>query len=140
MGGLPADRIALSAGGAGNGHALERMNILEAQDAKSQSAGDLQSGGEVSSPNVGAVDTNGDEAGGSQDPSLTGQRSLVAQTNTVRGVAISATNRDDIETYSAAVGGGTVGVAVAAAVNVVNCPASSLRTCGENSLPDAQFC
>ena len=38
----------------------------------------------------------------------------------MRGVAVSATNRDNIETYSVGLAGGTVGVAVAAAVNVVN--------------------
>jgi len=31
---------------------------------------------------------------------------------TVHGVAVTATNRDDIATYSAGIGGGTVGIAV----------------------------
>jgi hypothetical protein len=66
---------------------------------------------------VNAVDTGG---GAEVDPAASGQRTLTPGTQTVRGVAVAATNRDDIETYSAAIGGGTVGVAVAAAVNVVN--------------------
>ena len=37
-----------------------------------------------------------------------------------KGVAIAATNKDNINTFSAAVAGGTVGVAVAASVNVIN--------------------
>jgi hypothetical protein len=116
-----ANRINLEAGAAGNGHAIERIDVLEAQGAQKQSASALQGGGEVDSPSVSAVDTNGDAAGGSADVAATGQRNLTLNTSTVRGVAISATSRDDIETYSAAVaGGGTVGVAVAAAVNVID--------------------
>src|SRR5205823_13209292 len=75
--------------------------------------------GEAGAPNVQGVDSNND---GTTDanPATTGQRTLTANQTTVQGVAISATNRDDIETYSAAIGGGTVGVAVAAAVNVID--------------------
>ena len=56
---------------------------------------------------------------GTADPA-TGLRTLTPGTATCRGVAVTATNRDDIATYSVGIGGGTVGVAVAAAVNVVN--------------------
>ncbi len=93
--------------------------VLDAQDVKGQSASQLKTSGEVGSPNVGSVDTNGSDYGGTQDPKV-GQRTLTAQQRTVQGVAIAATNRDDIETYSAAIAGGSVGVAVAAAVNVIN--------------------
>ena len=114
-------RIDLTGGAAGAGHTLERSDILEAQDAKGESASVLKGSGEVAAPNVGDVDTNGDdEPGGMVDAGGAGNRSLTSTTANVRGVAVSATARDDIETYSAAVGGGTVGVAVAAAVNVVN--------------------
>ncbi|UUZ48821.1 hypothetical protein LP420_40235 [Massilia sp. B-10] len=96
------DDLVQISGGAGDKHVLERSDILEAQDASSKSTAQLQSGGEVSSPAVSPVDTNGDEANAPADPALSGNRTLLVQTNTVQGVAVSATNRDDIETYSAA--------------------------------------
>ena len=121
MGGDPGDRIHLTGTGSGPDHTLEKVEILEAQDVNGQSASSLKSSGEVGSPDVQSVDTSSDEHDGTTvDPKSTGQRTLTADQSTVRGVAIAATNRDDIETYSAAIGGGTVGVAVAAAVNVIN--------------------
>src|SRR6185436_17288740 len=105
--------------GAGPGHTLERVDILDSKNVKGESTATLKNSGEVDTPNIDSVDTNADEDGGTVDPKL-GQRTLNAGERTVQGVAIAATNQDDIETYAAAIGGGTVGVAVAAAVNVIN--------------------
>jgi hypothetical protein len=64
--------------------------------------------------------SNGSEA--EQDPGLTKKRVATATTDTgFRGVAVSATTKDDIATFALSVGGGgSVGVSVGAAVNVVN--------------------
>ena len=97
---------------------------LEAGTAKDTDRNALRSSGEVGAPDVDAVDSDGDGAD-DQDPKLNGQRVLTAGNSTIRGVAVAATNQDDIETYSAAIGGGTVGVAVAAAVNVINTTTSA---------------
>jgi hypothetical protein len=114
-----AKRVDLTSQGAGIGHTLEKSDILDSRDARNQSSASLKSGGEVETPNVAPVDTNGsDKAGGKN--TIPGQRNLTPNTVTVHGVAVSATSRDDIETYSAGIGGGTVGVAVAAAVNVMD--------------------
>ena len=58
----------------------------------------------------------------SADQSLSGQRVATATTDaSFRGVAVSATSQDDVETLALSVGGGgSVGVAVGAAVNVVD--------------------
>ena len=92
---------------------------LEATSAKDQDVGDLQNAGEVGAPDVDGVDYN-DDGSTDANPATSGQRVLSPNQATVKGVAVAATSRDDIETYSAAIGGGTVGVAVAAAVNVIN--------------------
>jgi hypothetical protein len=93
---------------------------LESTTAKDTPISTLQAAGKIHAPDVNNIDTNGDQSGGTVSPASTGARTLTPVQATVRGVAVSATNRDDVKTFSAAIGGGTVGVAVAAAVNVVN--------------------
>jgi len=94
---------------------------LESQSANSASIDQLKSGGEVGAPDVDTIDYDGDDGSAAPaDPAASGQRVLTADKPLVRGVAVAATNRDDIETYAGAIGGGTVGVAIAAAVNVIN--------------------
>ena len=112
-------RVNLSGTGSGTGHAFTpTVEVIESKTANKSDINALRNSGEVSSPNVDGVDTN-DDGSKDQDPSATGDRVLTPDQVTVRGVAVSATNRDDIETYSVGLAGGTVGVAVAAAVNVV---------------------
>ena len=82
----------------------------------------------ATTPNVDTVDTDGDSGSPTTDPTANGNRVLTPQAVKVHGVAVSATNTDEINTYSAAVGGGTVGVAVAAAVNVVNTDTGPIST------------
>ena len=79
----------------------------------------LKAQGRVKAPNVNSVDFD-NNAGDDASPATVGIRGATANKGLVRGVAVGATNHDDINTFSAAVAGGTVGVAVAAAVNVIN--------------------
>lgn len=71
---------------------------------------------EVGAPKIGSGTNDGPSAAKS---SVEVTRSNGRAHNTVNGIAISATNSDDLETYSLAVGAGSVGVAVSGAVNVV---------------------
>ncbi|MCA9199958.1 MAG: hypothetical protein KDA87_20605, partial [Planctomycetales bacterium] len=88
-------------------------------DADSQS---LAAEGEVGLAEIDGMDANQDGGSDTNDPSLTGQRTLthVMQDN-FRGLSVTATNRDDVETYTASLAiSGVAGVAVSAGVNVIN--------------------
>ncbi|MEO1524778.1 MAG: NosD domain-containing protein [Planctomycetota bacterium] len=55
------------------------------------------------------------------DESLEGQRVVTPVTDPMfHGLAVTATNRDDIESYTISAGFGTVGIAISAGVNVAN--------------------
>lgn len=55
------------------------------------------------------------------DPSLAGARNVAAETTPgFRGVAVAATNQDEIHTFTISLAGGMVGVAVSAGVDVVH--------------------
>ncbi len=86
------------------------------------SVGNLQASGEIGLPSLG--DAGSDPSGKpyAQDESLNGQRTLGHETiNGFRGIAVMATNRDDIEDYSFSLAGASgAAVAVSAGVNVVN--------------------
>ncbi|MBK5565795.1 LEPR-XLL domain-containing protein [Ensifer sp. SSB1] len=74
------------------------------------------------------LDQDESDDGTPTDPGLTQQRTATASVDSgFRGVAVSASTKDDIETAAISVGGGgSVGVAVGAAVNVVNTTTSAL--------------
>ncbi len=74
------------------------------------------------------LDQDHSDDGTPTDPGLTQQRIATASVDSgFRGVAVSATTKDDIETAAISVGGGgSVGVAVGAAVNVLNTTTTAL--------------
>jgi len=76
---------------------------------------------------------DGNDGDGEVDPGFTGKRSASAAENAnFRGVAVSATSKDDIATIALSVGGGgTVGVAIGAAVNVID--VETRATIGSNA-------
>src|SRR5690606_22786081 len=84
---------------------------------------------EIGSAQMGGGDTDFTQDGSSDmtDPSLTRQRTATADPQAgFRGVAVTATNKDDIETLALSVAGaGSVAVAVGAAVNVVDTETSA---------------
>jgi hypothetical protein len=91
----------------------------------SESADDLAAEGRVSTPNV----TNANSASVDNRPSnpntssdeLGQATSVAAATQTAQGIAISATNADDIRTFAAGLAAsGSAAVAVTAAVNVLS--------------------
>ncbi len=95
---------------------------IEASSASaSTSSASYRSEGEIKVPNLGAMDADqdgGDDVGGD---SFTKQRTLTpGQKNEFHGVAVTATNKDDVETFTMSAAGGAVGVAISAGVNVVN--------------------
>ncbi|MEO1524344.1 MAG: hypothetical protein AAFX06_02860, partial [Planctomycetota bacterium] len=83
-------------------------------------SGTLKAQGEVGLADLDSI--NADQQGGNDanDQSLTSQRVANLTTTSFRGLAVTATNRDDIETYTISLAGGIAGVAVSAGVNVIN--------------------
>ena len=83
--------------------------------------GTLSAQGEVGLADLEDLDI--DQQGGSEatDESLTGQRTLthVIQSD-FHGISVTATNRDDIETFTISFGAGTAAVAVSAGINVIS--------------------
>jgi hypothetical protein len=81
----------------------------------------LSGQGEVNVPDLAEMDADqqgGDDLG---DGSFTGQRTVEpGERENFHGVAVTATNRDDIEVFTISLAGGVAGVAISAAVNVVN--------------------
>ncbi|MFV2069876.1 MAG: beta strand repeat-containing protein, partial [Pirellulales bacterium] len=95
-------------------------------------ASTLSAQGEVGLANLDSM--NLDQQGGNDatDPSLTKQRTLGLQTrNNFRGLAVTATNRDDLETYTISLSGGIAGIAISAGVNVVK--ADTIAYIGANA-------
>ncbi len=80
----------------------------------------LKSQGEVNTPTLGDMDADSDGSSEATDDAFTGARTLTAGSKSVRGVSVTALNRDDISSFTIAVAGGTAGVAVSAGVNVVS--------------------
>ncbi|MEL6105485.1 MAG: right-handed parallel beta-helix repeat-containing protein, partial [Planctomycetota bacterium] len=83
-------------------------------------SGTLKAQGEVGLADLDSI--NADQQGGNDanDQSLTSQRLATPTTTSFRGLAVTATNRDDIETYTISLAGGIAGVAISAGVNVIN--------------------
>ncbi|HEX5500744.1 MAG TPA: hypothetical protein VFX03_16020, partial [Thermomicrobiales bacterium] len=101
---------------------------IEAESYSGQSADSLAAAGEVHTPQVdnasgkNTSDTDHPRPGnpGTTADGLGNAVSVAPASQSVRGVSVAATNRDDIESYSVGVAvGGTAAVAVAASVNVV---------------------
>src|SRR5690606_31769863 len=86
---------------------------------------------EVGPPSLGD-DPGKDESTDGAAGSVEVTRTTALGSTVVNGIAISATNRDDLETYSLAVGAGSVGVAVSGAVNVLNTSTRAFVADGAN--------
>ncbi|MBI3347591.1 MAG: hypothetical protein HY020_10320, partial [Burkholderiales bacterium] len=73
---------------------------------------------EVGTPTFNAASGSGQS---SDDQSFTGNRVATPSTRSgFTGLAVTATNRDDIETFAVALGAGTAGIGVGSATNVVS--------------------
>ena len=90
--------------------------------AASGNRSSFQSAGQVNTPQISQMDIGSNGSSQSvSDPSLSGRRTTSADTQSgFHGVAIGATNRDEVRTYTFAVAGGGVAVAVSAGVDDVN--------------------
>ncbi len=86
----------------------------------SSSASGLSASGEVGLPKVGAMDVDRDSANDATDASISSQRTTVPKTRLLKGLSVTATNRDDIEVYTISYGVGLIAVAISAGVNVLN--------------------
>ena len=84
-------------------------------------AGTLSAEGEIGLPNLDAMDATHDGNGDATDESTTMQRTLQPETRGgFHGLSVTATNRDDIETYTLTlVGSNNASIAVSAGVNIV---------------------
>lgn len=93
----------------------------------------LRAQGKVGTPSLGGMDLDGD--GGKSkinDPSLNGPRSTTLATQGgFKGLSVSATNRDEIRTFTISLSAGGVAVAVSAGIDVVN--AKTTAYIGDNA-------
>ena len=82
----------------------------------------LHAQGQVNTPKIGGMDLhNSGSAEQPDDKSLTGRRSTkLAQDTGFHGIAVTATNRDAIRTFTISFAAGSVGVGVSAGVDVVH--------------------
>ena len=88
----------------------------------------LKGQGEIKTPQLQAMDPNQNGSNDLTDGSFSGQRILTSGTGVrsgFRGLSVTAMNRDDIETFTISVAGGTAGVAISAGVNVVDTTTSA---------------
>ncbi|HYC46066.1 MAG TPA: LEPR-XLL domain-containing protein, partial [Burkholderiales bacterium] len=101
---------------------IETNGSGTATAAASGDRSSLRASGQIGTPDIGAMDLNADSSQEEvQNDSLTGKRTTSLGTDTdFRGVSVSATNRDEIRTFTFSLAAGTVGVAVSAGVSVVN--------------------
>ncbi len=119
--------IALSQG-VGNNQTLKGIQGIETSNAgtltsaASGNRSSFQSAGQVNTPQIAPMDLSGNGSSQSvSDDSLSGRRSASPDTQSgFHGVAIGATNRDEVRTFTFSLAGGIVGVAVSAGVDVVN--------------------
>ena len=93
-------------------------------DAESGNQSALQNQGQVGTPTLGPMDLQGNgnsESLSGMDPSLSGERTATLGTASgFHGVAVTASNRDEIRTFTLSLAGGVVGVAVSAGVDIDN--------------------
>ena len=81
--------------------------------------GDLSAKGEVGLPKT--VETDTTDKDNPSDQGLTTDRVITPEVRSgFHGLSVTATNRDDIETYTISAAGGSVAVAVSAGVNVID--------------------
>ncbi len=80
----------------------------------------LSASGEVGLPKVGNMDVDRQAGNDATDPSITSQRVVTPITRALNGLAVTATNRDDIEVYTVSIAGGLGAIALSAGVNIVD--------------------
>jgi hypothetical protein len=123
-GGVSIGSVAAPTFNAGNpsGVGIETSSSGTLSDAESGDRTNLQSAGQVNTPQIGQMDLNNSGSGQDvQDASLSGRRTASLDTQSgFHGVAVAASNRDEIRTFTVSLAGGIVGVAVSAGVDVVN--------------------
>ena len=88
----------------------------------SVTVGDLTAKGEVGSPKTVDTDTDHDNVNNANDPKQTMDRVIAPEVRSgFRGLAVTATNRDDIESYTVSASvAGSAAVAISAGVNVID--------------------
>ncbi len=80
----------------------------------------LSASGEVGLPRVGNMDVDREAGNDATDSSISSQRTVAPTTRSFSGLAVTATNRDDIEVYTVSIAGGLGAVALSAGVNTVD--------------------
>ncbi len=105
----------------GQGIEASDPNTLDSAAAGNHSSFDTA--GQVGTPQIANMNLTGNDPNGQQvsNSSLTGDRTTSVSTMpTFHGVAVTATNQDEIRTFTVTFGAGEVGIAVSAGVDVVN--------------------
>ncbi|HVC51376.1 MAG TPA: LEPR-XLL domain-containing protein, partial [Stellaceae bacterium] len=120
---------------ANGGVGIETNDPNTMSNAESGNRASLQSQGQVGTPSLGGMDLSGNGKNtdmSTEDPSLSGVRTAGLATDTgFHGLAVTASNRDEVRTFTVSLAGGLVGVAVSAGVDVSN--ATTKAYIGDNA-------
>jgi hypothetical protein len=105
-----------------SGAGIDTNNPGTMTQAESGNQSALESQGQVNTPTLGSMNLgSGSQSVQGDDPSLSGVRSASLATDTgFHGVAVAASNRDEIRTFTLSLAGGIAGVAVSAGVDISN--------------------
>lgn len=137
--------IDLTSSGAGDkqtihaGHGIETSDASTLDIAASGDRSSFKAQGKVGTPKLASMNLKGDDKKQQvDDPSLTGVRTTaLGVADGFRGVAVSATNRDEIRSFTVTFGAGSVGIAVSAGLADVRADASAYI--GDNALVNASL-
>lgn len=118
--------------GTPSGVGIQSSDSGTLSSATSGDRSSLRSQGQVNTPQIAPMNLHGSGSENVQDPSLSGRRTAgLNQSPGFHGVAVTATNRDEIRTLTISLAGGIVGVAVSAGVDIDN--ASTKAYVGDNA-------
>ena len=116
------------------GHGIETSDASTLDIAASGDRSAFKAQGKVGTPKLASMNLKGDDNPQQvNDPSLTGVRTTaLGVRDGFQGVAVTATNRDDIRSFTVTFGAGSVGVAVSA--GIADIKADATATIGDGAL------
>ncbi|TFG87468.1 MAG: hypothetical protein E4H18_03480, partial [Hyphomicrobiales bacterium] len=97
-------------------NAAESEGVEAGDQDENADTGSMALVGEVSLPTL----NDPDDESGTAKTTPDGRTASAAETAGFDGLAVTATNQDDIEVFTMSLAGGTVGIAISAGVNVIN--------------------
>ncbi|HET9187009.1 MAG TPA: hypothetical protein VFN80_03575, partial [Acidothermaceae bacterium] len=103
-----------------SGVGIETSSPSTLSQAKSGARSSLRAAGQVGTPSLSDMDLHNTGSGESVPSDSFSRSTAVAQQGNFHGLAVGATNRDQVRTFTLSLAAGVVGVAVSAGVDVVS--------------------